>query len=510
MKIIYFLDIKDNYLGGAGNVLIEQSNLMQEDEEVFVVLPCDAEGNYNQEYKRRCEKYGLAYGFMQYDTSSSMKYTNIISTLQHWEEIADFLKVQKPDVIHSVQLNPAVELAARSLGIPHLMNIYQLHHLEFRIKYHDIYPHFHSADSKLYCNIWSENMSIVTRCIRPYVAISSEKKSNRLQEGNDLYIGLAGTLSRGKNQLLALQAIDVCRRRQLSFKILIAGYADGPYARECFDYVKEHHLEGRVEFLGFTSRIEEDFLDKIDVFMCVSKYESFPCSIVEAVTKNIPVISVPVAGVPEVFQHGYNAYISTDYEVDSLVSCIRQCSEDMKSGSIEVIKRNALLTHRKFFSKEAVKSSLKSYYAFLTREERGNADNSELLEAVKRHIQPIYERLIQRKNLFTDYEYVKKNIWYYSYLDKILKKGRVYIWGAGKAGMLAYHILTVLWTDLEVIGFIDNRLTGALFEKKIVRYEDADLEETDYIFLAFGSWKEDVIDNLEQRGLRYNIRVFEL
>ena len=68
MKIAYFLDIPKG-LGGAGNVLLEQAKLMSAVYEVLVIIPCNADGEINPEYERRCKKAHIRYRGMAYSTA---------------------------------------------------------------------------------------------------------------------------------------------------------------------------------------------------------------------------------------------------------------------------------------------------------------------------------------------------------------------------------------------------------------------------------------------------------
>ncbi|MDR0219853.1 MAG: glycosyltransferase family 4 protein, partial [Lachnospiraceae bacterium] len=321
MKIAYFLSFSYNYFGGATSIILQQARIMKEHHEVLVVIACDKRQVFNEEHQKRCLRLGLKYAVLPYTTAHQMRDTDILSVLQNMEAMRSFISAQGFDLLHSEQLNPTVELVARELRIPHLMNVYQLEPPEFLLSYPDIYPKYHSCDSELYCRVWAEGLGCITKCIRTNVKMQGAREKNRNEP--TICIGMSGTVFAGKNQLMAIKLSEKCLAEGVEVKLIIAGFATSPYALMCKEYVEQHNLQESVEIIGYTENIEEDLLNKIDVFLCTSTYESFPSSIVEAVTLGIPVISVPVAGVPEIFVDGVNAYISTETSVEALWECVK-------------------------------------------------------------------------------------------------------------------------------------------------------------------------------------------
>ena len=108
---------------------------------------------------------------------------------------------------------------------------------------------------------------------------------------------MVGKVGVRKNQLVGIQAVERCLE-DFDIKLTIAGDAEGEYAQECQNYVLQKKLQDRIRFLGFVEDIDS-LMKSSDCMLCTSVDESFPTSIVEAVTYDTTVVTTPVAGVPE-------------------------------------------------------------------------------------------------------------------------------------------------------------------------------------------------------------------
>jgi glycosyltransferase involved in cell wall biosynthesis len=72
----------------------------------------------------------------------------------------------------------------------------------------------------------------------------------------------------------------------------------------------------------FPGRLSEKdlniFLEDIDIFVLPSRFEVSPRSIIEAMSKGIPVVSTPVGELPVVFEHGKHCmFVKIDDPVDT-------------------------------------------------------------------------------------------------------------------------------------------------------------------------------------------------
>lgn len=111
-------------------------------------------------------------------------------------------------------------------------------------------------------------------------------------------IAFFGRLSQEKNIDVLIYAFEKVKNINPECKLFIAG--DGPLKKELEDIGK------KVESVHFTGPLFNndlnDFIDDIDIFVLPSKFEVSPRSVIEAMSKSIPVVTTPVGELPQVFQ----------------------------------------------------------------------------------------------------------------------------------------------------------------------------------------------------------------
>ena len=117
---------------------------------------------------------------------------------------------------------------------------------------------------------------------------------------------MLGSVCPRKNQMAAIKVIEQIIGLH-DIELHIAGDLNNDYGYKCRQYVENQNLDKAVVFHGFVSEITS-LLKQCDCLLCTSLDESFPSSIVEAVSYDLTIISTPVAGVPEIFVDRYNSF----------------------------------------------------------------------------------------------------------------------------------------------------------------------------------------------------------
>lgn len=127
-------------------------------------------------------------------------------------------------------------------------------------------------------------------------------------------IGYFGRLSVEKNLKVLISAFKLLRNRKSDIELFIAG--DGPIRSELEEYAK--NIEG-VAFLGRLPQSELDsFIEKLDIFVLPSIFEVSPRAVIEAMSRNIPVVTTPVGELPQVFEDGKHCmFVKIDDPVDT-------------------------------------------------------------------------------------------------------------------------------------------------------------------------------------------------
>lgn len=506
MKIAFFLDTPYG-LGGAGNLLLQQAGLMSKLHDIMVVVPCGENGGANEEYIKRCKKKGLLYQVLHYKVSTDFYCIDYVQALECKKSICDFAVRENITFFHSVQLNIAVEMAARELNIPHLMDIYQLQEEEFALAYADIYPHYHLCDSELYAKRWSNMLGITSKCVRPVAPLGRIKEKEHY--GKKCYkIAMLGAVCERKNQLAAIKAVEKCLG-QYDILLEIAGDAEGVYGNRCRDYVERQGIGQNIHFCGFLSDISS-LLEECDCLLCASMDESFPSSIVEAVTYDLTVIATPVAGVPEIFRNDYNAFITKGYDENHIYQAITNCLKSYADGSITLIHTNARNTWKDSFSPETVESEINRYYMTIIADGK-TGDRMVYDSQPLKEVNTLYQTLWSEKTCsFELMDIIGKKILYCYFLKNRISKGKACIWGAGKLGGLAFELVKILELEIEITAFIDMAKTGQYCGKPIIKPTDIDYGQTDYIFISFAGSRDEVVKYLCGNGMVYNKNIFLL
>lgn len=504
-KIVYFLDFPYG-TGGSSRVLLTQAGILSKCGcDVVVVIPSDENGMHISLYDELCAYFSLTSLTVTYPVSTCMEGIDIEGSLRVYNEIVKLLTREKPDLVHSVQLNIAVELAARELGIPHLMNIYQTDLDVFNIEWMDIYPHYHSADSELFVKRWGEGLGISSRCIR--VAFENKrKKSKKATEEPDagaLHILMVGVLAEHKNQLEALRFISICMKAGLNVTLTILGDNDNLYGKKCLDFVERHNLDKRVFFEGFVVNVE-DYFAQADVMVLSSTVESYPGVIVESMANKVPIISTPVAGITELLQDGHTCFLTKGYQGEDIYEAFGRYLECRQNGRLCGIIEQAYGCYLQNHSYEAVGKQLTLYYDWICRDYDGEAKRLQVND-----IKFLFESFIQEKCKKEMDSFTRRSIWFLYHLN-LLNTARLFqrivIWGAGLFGQIALGWLDILGCRNRLAGYVDTYKKGVYLGYPILEDKEQALKSSDMVLLAIGD-VESCLENmkyLEEIGKKRN------
>lgn len=162
-----------------------------------------------------------------------------------------------------------------------------------------------------------------------------------------------GTVCHRKGQYLIVEALNRLSP-ELKGQIHLSLFGAGPDLAVLQERVKEYHLESQVTFHGNVPNNEiHEKLCQEDIFILMSNNEGLPISIIEAMRAGLPVISTPVAGIPEQVEPLYNGLL-VEPEAGKLAEVLNNITQyDWKQMGINSRKR---------FEKEfSFEQMLKSY-----------------------------------------------------------------------------------------------------------------------------------------------------
>ena len=132
-----------------------------------------------------------------------------------------------------------------------------------------------------------------------------------------------GRLVPAKGQHILLEACRVLKQEGLLFKVTIIG--EGPDSRSLEQFTTINNLKDIVTFTGVLGQnTVREYYDKADIFVLASFAEGVPVVLMEAMAKEIPVISTRITGIPELIEHEHDGLLATPGDADDLALQIRK------------------------------------------------------------------------------------------------------------------------------------------------------------------------------------------
>lgn len=110
-----------------------------------------------------------------------------------------------------------------------------------------------------------------------------------------------GTLENRKNQRYALEIVHAAARLGRRLSLTVAG--DGPDRPMLESYVAENELASQVRFLGFVPHVAQ-LMTQHRACLHVARMENLPVTLIEALSRGLPVFAPAVGGIREVFNDG--------------------------------------------------------------------------------------------------------------------------------------------------------------------------------------------------------------
>ena len=132
---------------------------------------------------------------------------------------------------------------------------------------------------------------------------------------------MVGAVTENKNQLFALRLLEHID----DIRLIIVG--DGPKRVDWQHWADEHGLASRIEWTGFVEH-PESYYTQADALLMLSRFEAFPYVVLEAMSYCLPVISVPVGGVPEAITHERDGLLLGSYDINELIHAVERLKND--------------------------------------------------------------------------------------------------------------------------------------------------------------------------------------
>lgn len=175
-----------------------------------------------------------------------------------------------------------------------------------------------------------------------------------------IIIGCAGRLQPMKGHELLLRAIRELTNRSLRARLLIAGGGSSLDAHR--QLAAELGLADRVEFLGRVREMKA-FYDQLDIYALPSFTEGLPISMLEAMSRSLPVVATRVGGIPEVVRDGEDGILVAPGDEKALTEALASLVSDVALR--ERMGHSAWQRAKHCFSFERMANSVEQFYRAL-------------------------------------------------------------------------------------------------------------------------------------------------
>lgn len=122
-----------------------------------------------------------------------------------------------------------------------------------------------------------------------------------------------------KQQAALINALSEVRDHHWTLDLV----GDGPLLPSAKRLAKEQGLQDRIRFHGFCADVAP-LLASSQIFALITRAESMPLTVLEALRANLPVVASAVGGINEVLRHDVEGLLVRDGDHDGLVRALRQ------------------------------------------------------------------------------------------------------------------------------------------------------------------------------------------
>ena len=190
---------------------------------------------------------------------------------------------------------------------------------------------------------------------------SNDKVSQRKNK-----ILFLGELGHRKGTYDLIKAFKKVLENHLDAKLILAG--DGEID-ECKKLVKSLQIDNSIEFLGWIGlERKRELLNSSKIFVLPSHQESFPLTILEAMSTRLPIISTFVGGIPEEIENNVSGVLINAGDIEALSKNISRLLED--NSLCDTIGQGGRERYLKYFRLNKITKDIENIYRELYLKEK--------------------------------------------------------------------------------------------------------------------------------------------
>jgi len=240
--------------------------------------------------------------------------------------------------ISSLGLNVPIIVSERSVYPRKLTILKWLLEQFHRLSDHIVVNSFYQKEMMIKVFPWMANRVSVI-----YNGIDTEvfKPDLTQKKGDVLNLIAISSISRNKNVINLIKAIDYCRKNyKFRLKIKWVGrISDDKYYEVANNLIAELGLQDAWEWLGERKDIAE-LINAADALIHPSFYEGLPNVICEALACGKPVLASNICEIPRLVEDGQRGFIFNPYDVTDIAKVIYKFN-NLDDNTIRVISHNA-------------------------------------------------------------------------------------------------------------------------------------------------------------------------
>jgi len=271
-------------------------------------------------------------GYSDQIEMSILKLPVIFGYLFGFKKIRPLIDAFKPDILHA-HYATGYGLLARLVNFkPYILSVWGSDVLSFPNKspLHKFIlckniqsPGYLAVTSKVLENevrkfTINENITIT-----PFGVDTKRFNTEERKYDNALTIGTIKALEHKYGVDRLITAFALARKKGLESSVQLRIVGSGKDKKKLVDQCKRLEISDSVNFIDYVPHEKvPDELKKIDVYLALSRSESFGVAPLEASATGIPVICSNVGGLPEVVQHKKTGFLTTDNVEESAANYI--------------------------------------------------------------------------------------------------------------------------------------------------------------------------------------------
>jgi glycosyltransferase involved in cell wall biosynthesis len=243
----------------------------------------------------------------------------------------------KPDLIYSnTSIISIGDTLANMLNLPHVWHIREFGDLDYNFEYlpsrKGLIKKMKRATRLIFISgslrkHWMDGENSNASLIYNGLVKVASHYPEKSYPANNFRFGMLGAILPGKGQDLAIRAIALLSKRYSALTLFIYGnVADRPYHDQLLKMIKEFGCESNIIFKPFEEN-QDLIYNNLDVLLNCSVMEGFGRTIVEAMSRGIPVIANASGGPLEIIQPKVNGLLF-DHTAESLAESMSSLMED--------------------------------------------------------------------------------------------------------------------------------------------------------------------------------------